>query len=118
MRILLFESDPLLADLIGKRLQNDAFDVDVAADASEAKRWGDVRTYELLILDLGVPPDGRTEMLRSIRAAKPDILIMALSASAHTDDRVRCMEAGADDFLMKPVTKESLEEKLQILGVV
>jgi DNA-binding response OmpR family regulator len=115
MRILLFESDPPLADLIGRRLQNDAFDVDVAADTSEVKRWVDSRTYELVILDLGSLQDGRTEVLRSIRAAKPDILILTLSTSAHTDDRVRCMESGADDFMTKPLSLAELSARVRAL---
>ena len=115
MRILLFESDPLLADLIGTRLQNDAFDVDVAADAAETKRWAEGRTYELVILDLGAPQDGRMEMLQGIRAAKPDILIMVLSASAQTDDRVRCMECGADDFMTKPLSLAEFSARVRAL---
>jgi len=115
MRILLFESDPLLADLIGKRLQNDAFDVDLAADAVETKRWVNDRTYELVIFDLGSPQDGRTEMLREIRAAKPEILIMALSTSAQTNDRVRCMEYGADDFMTKPLSLAEFSARVRAL---
>jgi DNA-binding response OmpR family regulator len=115
MRILLFESDPLLADLIGKRLQDDAFDVDVAADASEAHRWVGNRTYELVILDLGSAQDGRTEMVRGIRTAKPDILILTLSTSSHSDDRVRCMESGADDFMTKPLSLAELSARVRAL---
>lgn len=115
MRILLFESDPMLADLVGKRLQNDAFDVDVAADASEAQRWVDSRTYELAILDLGQSRDARIEMLRHFRVSKPDILIMALSGSADTDERIRCMEAGADDFMTKPLSLAEFSARVRAL---
>jgi two-component system, OmpR family, copper resistance phosphate regulon response regulator CusR len=115
MRILLFESDPLLADLVGKRLQNDAFDVDVAADAVETKQWAESRTYELVILDMGTPQDGRMEILQGIRVAKPDILIMALSTSAQTDDRVRCMECGADDFMTKPLSLAEFSARVRAL---
>jgi DNA-binding response OmpR family regulator len=96
-------------------LQNDSFDVDVAADASEAQRWVSSRTYELVILDLGLPQDGRTEMVRGIRAAKPDILILTLSTSSHTDDRVRCMESGADDFMTKPLSLAELSARVRAL---
>jgi DNA-binding response OmpR family regulator len=115
MRILLFESDPLLADLVGKRLQNDAFDVDVAAGASEAKQWVDGRTYELAILDLGQSWDGRMEMVRHIRTTKPDVLIMVLSASADAEDRVHCMEAGADDFMTKPLSLAEFSARVRAL---
>jgi DNA-binding response OmpR family regulator len=115
MRILMFESDPLLADLVGKRLQNDAFDVDVAADISEAQSWVESRTYELVILDLGSLQNSGVEMLRGIRVAKPSLLIMALSTSTLTDDRVRCMEAGSDDFMTKPLSLAELSARVRAL---
>lgn len=115
MQILILENDALLADLIRRRLQGESFDVDITGDAAEVQRLMGERAYDLLLLDLGQPQDEHLEMLWHVRMTRPDMPIMVLSANAEVDDRVRYMEAGADDFMTKPLSLVELSVRIRAL---
>jgi two-component system, OmpR family, copper resistance phosphate regulon response regulator CusR len=115
MSILVVEDDPILADFVGRYLQREGFEVDTAADGVEGQRLAATRTYRLVILDLGLPRAVELGTLRNIRAAKPDHLILVLSASSTVEDRMQCLEAGADDFMTKPFSVAELSARIRAL---
>ncbi|HXX20330.1 MAG TPA: response regulator transcription factor [Candidatus Acidoferrum sp.] len=115
MRILAVEDDPILADFVVRHLQAEKFDVVSAVSAAEAERQVETGAYDLVIFDLAVPINGNLDLLARIRATRPDILLLALSASVAVQDCIRCLESGADDYMTKPFSAAELSARVRAL---
>jgi len=115
MPILVVEQDSILADYIARFLKHAGFEVDVAEDGIEGQRMAARRTYRLVILDVGTPRSNELNTLSNIRATKPDHLILALSASSAVEDRLACLEAGADDYMTKPLSLAELSARMKAM---
>ncbi|WP_181702191.1 response regulator transcription factor [Chthonobacter albigriseus] len=102
MRILLVEDSQRLTGLLVERIHDAGWRVDVfstIADARTALREG---SHDLLLLDLGLPDGDGTDLIRALRAAGSAVPILVISARAGIEQRVAVLDAGADDFLLKP----------------
>lgn len=115
MRILVVEDDPALADFIVQHLQTERKDEIVAVSAAQAEHQPDAREYDVVILDLGLPISGGLELLSRLRAARPETLFLVLSASVSVQDCIRCLEAGADDYMTKPFSAAELSARIKAL---
>jgi len=115
MPILVVEQDSILADYIARFLKHEGFEVDIAEDGIEGQRMAARRTYRLVILDVGTPRSNELNTLSNIRATKPDHLILALSASSAVEDRLACLEAGADDYMTKPLSLAELSARMKAM---
>ena len=116
MRILLAEDDPVIADGICRALRRGGCAVDHVADGMEADAALAGQGYDLLILDLGLPRMNGIEVLKRLRARKSAQPVQILTAQDGVDDRVRGLDAGADDYLVKPFSLEELAARLRALG--
>jgi DNA-binding response OmpR family regulator len=115
MRILLVEDDSRIARFVAKGLREQAYAVDVAANGENALEQASVNTYDLVILDVMIPaPDG-FEVCRRLRDSGLRIPILMLTARDTTDDRVRGLDTGADDYLTKPFEFRELLARLRAL---
>jgi two-component system OmpR family response regulator len=113
MRVLLIEDDERLASLVKGALEAAAFNVDVESDGEVAHFRGDSESYEAVLLDLGLPTlDGITVMRRWRKAGKR-MPILVLTARDDWEERVEVIEAGADDYLVKPFHMEELLARLR-----
>jgi DNA-binding response OmpR family regulator len=115
MRLLLVEDNERLSALTGNALAKVGFDTDAfttAADAEEAIRTVE---YSAMILDLGLPDQDGLTLLRRLRASKNPLLILILTARGGIEDRVRGLDAGADDYLVKPFAQEELLARIRVL---
>ena len=111
MKLLLAEDDAILADALSASLRKAGFEVEVAANGAVAEYLLLRQTFDLGVLDLGLPlVDGLT-VLKRVRAARPTMPMMVLTALDGLDDRVAGLNAGADDYLTKPVEPALLEER-------
>lgn len=116
MRLLLIEDDELLADGMSRALRYAGYVVEWAADGRRADAWLAEREYDLIILDLGLPGLDGSEVLKRLRGRKQHTPVLVVSAREHLDERIRLLDLGADDYLVKPVAVAELEARIRALS--
>ena len=102
MRILIAEDDAIIADGLSRSLRQGGYAVDWAADGVAAEAALSTATYDLLILDLGLPKLSGLEVLKHLRARNSQLPVLILTALDGTGDRVKGLDLGADDYMVKP----------------
>jgi len=115
VRILLVEDETRVAGFIARGLREQAYAVDVAADGETAVYLASVNSYDLVILDLMIPVKDGYAVCRELRAGGLGIPILMLTARDAVDDRVAGLDAGADDYLVKPFDFKELLARLRAL---
>ncbi len=115
MRLLLVEDDPELGRRLSERLRGAGFAVELATSRSEAEDWPDVDRMAAVILDLGLPDGSGLDLLRHWRNRRVETPILILTARGSWQDKVEGLNAGADDFVVKPVRFEELVARLNAL---
>jgi two-component system, OmpR family, response regulator QseB len=115
VRLLLIEDDPMIGEAIRAGLKRDGFTVDWVHDAAAADAALATEPFELALLDLGLPGRGGLSFLKALRErgdARPVLIITARDAVA---DRVQGLDAGADDYLVKPFDLDELAARIRAL---
>ena len=102
MRILITEDEKDLANAIARGLQKQGYATDIAYDGEEALFMLDVSDYDLVILDLNLPKVDGVEVCKRIRVSGSPVGVLMLTARSGLDDRIKGLEQGADDYLVKP----------------
>jgi two-component system OmpR family response regulator len=115
MRILIAEDDVLLADGLSRALRQSGYIVDWANSGKQADHWLNTQNYDLVVLDLGLPNLTGSEVLQRLRQRKQRLPVMILSACDALDERIRLLDLGADDYLVKPVAMSELEARMRAL---
>lgn len=115
MRLLLVEDDALLGDGVRAGLQQSGFVVDWVKDGQAAKLALEAETYALVVLDLGLPRLSGTDLLKWLRATGNDTPVLILTARDTVADRVNGLDAGADDYLIKPFDLDELSARIRAL---
>ena len=115
MRILLVEDDTVLADALARALVQSAHAVDIVATGDEADAALALGRYDLAILDIGLPGISGLEVLQRLRARRSTMPVLMLTAMDTLEDRVRGLDAGADDYLAKPFDLPELEARVRAL---
>jgi DNA-binding response OmpR family regulator len=115
MRILVAEDDAPLANFLLQRLVQERFAVQLASDGAEAQRLAANQPFDLVILDSNLPGMAGLDVLRGIRSRKPDLPVMIVTGSAVVEERVRGLDAGADDYLAKPFEFAELAARIRAL---
>ena len=116
MRILLAEDDAMLGDGIARSLRENAHAVDWVRDGASALDHWRASEYELVLLDLGLPRKDGLAVLRDGRAAGLESNVLILTARDEVADRVAGLDAGADDYLIKPFNLDELLARIRALG--
>jgi DNA-binding response OmpR family regulator len=111
MRLLAVEDEPVLSKLLKDNLTREGFAVDVAAGIEDAQAHLDTVEYDLVLLDLGLPDGDGLHLLPAIRA-KAQLPVIAITARDSIDDRIRGLNAGADDYLVKPFALDELVARI------
>lgn len=115
MRILLAEDDSMLGDGLRAGLRQAGFQVDWVRDGLAAERELRAVDYAAAVLDLGLPGQDGMEVLRALRAARNTTPVLVLTARDAVPDRIRGLDAGADDYVLKPVDLHELAARLRSL---
>lgn len=116
MRVLVVEDERRLAEFVGKGLTEAGYAVDVAEDGDQALSWARVVNYDLIVLDVMLPKRDGLDVSRTLRARGLKTPILMLTARDAVDDRVRGLDSGADDYLVKPFAFAELLARLRALA--
>jgi two-component system OmpR family response regulator len=116
MRVLVAEDDQRLARILKRGLEADGHVVDVVHDGDAALSGGLDDTYEVLVLDVMMPGIDGFEVVRRLRERRISTPALMLTARGELDDRVRGLDSGVDDYLVKPFAFEELSARLRALG--
>ena len=115
MRILMAEDDEALASFVKKGLESEHYAVDVSGDGEQSRAMACEFDYDLVVLDLNLPRCDGISVLRAVRARKPTMPILVLTGRSRVEDRVQCLDLGADDYLMKPFSFTELSARIRAL---
>ena len=115
MRLLVVEDEPKVARFIERGLREEHFAVDVAFDGAAGLDLALVHDYDLVILDVMLPKMDGFEVLEELRNAKRPCKVLMLTARDSVKDRVKGLESGADDYLVKPFAFEELLARVRVL---
>ena len=115
MRILVIEDEAALLEQIQRRLEEESYSVDTSADGREGLYFATEYPIDLAIVDLGLPGMPGLEVIKKLRADGKDFPILILTARGKWDEKVKGLEAGADDYVVKPFHMEELLARLRAL---
>ena len=115
MRILLVEDDRALGEGIRTALKPEGYTVDWLQDGASALHALNHESFELVILDLGLPRLDGLELLKRLRAAGKPVPVLVLTARDATSDRIAGLDAGADDYVLKPYDLDELLARIRAL---
>jgi DNA-binding response OmpR family regulator len=115
MRILVAEDDSALASFVKKGLEAEHYAVDISADGEQARALASELDFDIIILDLTLPHLDGVSILRFVRTRKPSVPILVLTGRNRIEDRVQCLDLGADDYLMKPFSFSELSARIRAL---
>jgi len=115
MRLLLVEDEPRLRTQLAERLSNCGYVVEQAVDGAEGLYFCTEYPLDLAVVDLGLPDFSGMELIRRLRDQGRSLPVLVLTARDRWQDKVEALEAGADDYLVKPFQFEELQARLNAL---
>src|SRR5579859_1053674 len=115
MRLLLVEDDPMIGDAIRAGLKREGFTVDWVRSAEAAGTALETEPYELALLDLGLPGRDGVTLLKALRGKGVSLPVLIITARDAVADRVAGLDAGADDYLVKPFDLDELAARIRAL---
>jgi two-component system, OmpR family, response regulator QseB len=115
MRILLVEDDSMIGESVSEGLKSEGYAVDWVRDGQEAETSIAATPYSLVVLDLGLPRRDGIDVLRGIRERHVDVPVLVMTARDTVRDRIKGLDAGADDYLVKPFDLDELTARARAL---
>ena len=115
MRLFIVEDDLVLADGLKNSLMQSGYAIDVANNGLDADSILVYQTFDLVVLDLGLPKLSGFEVLKRLRSRGSKTPVLILTANGNVDDRVKGLDLGADDYLSKPFVLAELEARARAL---
>lgn len=115
MRLLVVEDENELRQQLVDYLHRQGYIVESAADGREAAFMGRENPYDLAVIDIGLPQLSGVDVIRQLRAQNKNFPVLILTARGHWQDKVEGLEAGADDYMVKPFHNEELKARINAL---
>jgi DNA-binding response OmpR family regulator len=116
VKILIAEDDAPLASFVVKAFKHEGQDAEAAADGQKALQRLKAGSFDMLILDLNLPVTSGHEVLKTLRNMNSDLPVLILSGTSQVEERVACLDAGADDYLTKPFSFSELSARVRALS--
>lgn len=113
MRVLVVEDDDLIGSAVHKSLVRNGYAVDWIRRGNDLALAMATHDYECVLLDLGLPDIGGEELLHTIRSRRPDISVVVMTARGGVQDRIRLLDIGADDYMIKPIDLDELAARMR-----
>ncbi|HPE62041.1 MAG TPA: response regulator [Thiolinea sp.] len=115
MRILLVEDDSLIGTAIGQALKDEAYALDWVTDGAQALTAIQTQDYGLILLDLGLPRHDGFEVLQQLRQGRKPVPVIIITARDAVEERIRGLDFGADDYLVKPFAIDELLARMRAI---
>ena len=115
MRILVVEDEPAMNELVVKKLVSEHYSVDTCNNGADALDYFFMAEYDAVVLDIMLPKLSGLEFLQKVRSQSSSVPILLLTALDSIEDRVKGLDAGADDYLVKPFAFDELLARLRVL---
>lgn len=115
MRLLVVEDERYLLDILKKRLTREHYSVDACMDGNSAWDYIELADYDGIVLDIMLPGMDGITILKKLRAAGKQTPVLLLTARDSIEDRVKGLDAGADDYLVKPFAFEELLARIRVM---
>ncbi len=115
MRLLIVEDERALRSVLTERLKKEGYSVDTSSNGTDARHYLSAAPYDLVLLDIMLPGVDGLTLLQELRAQGSDTPVLLLTARDTIEDRVRGLDAGADDYLIKPFSYEELLARIRVL---
>jgi DNA-binding response OmpR family regulator len=112
-RILLIDDEPGIVRLISRALAAEDYDIQSADTGARGLELARAESYDLVVLDLRLPDIDGVSLLQEILGVRPDQRVLVLSVMSDVDSRVRCLEIGAADYLVKPFTLDEFRARVR-----
>jgi DNA-binding response OmpR family regulator len=116
MHVLIVEDEPNIAAYVKRGLEEQRYAVDVARTGREALEWTDAVVFDLIVLDILLPELDGLSVCRELRTRGVEAPVLMLTARGDVDDRVAGLDAGADDYLVKPFSLRELLARLRAIA--
>jgi len=116
VRVLLVEDEPAVRDAVERALRGAGHKADLAREGPQGLEMAMTNPYDAVVLDLGLPGLDGVEVCRRLRAKGNEVPVLMLTARAAVKDRVEGLDAGADDYLVKPFALDELLARIRALG--
>ena len=113
MRVLLVEDDRMIGEVVAQALKDASYAVDWVRDGQTAINTLATQVYDLVLLDLGLPKRDGLEVLRGVRGKNNPVPVLILTARDTLDDRIRGLDSGADDYILKPFEMTELLARMR-----
>ncbi len=115
MRVLLVEDDKIIGDGVAASLDLEGFAVDWVEDVESSESALEANNYEMVILDIGLPDGSGLDVLKKIRSSRNNVPVLILTAYDDVSYKVKGLDSGADDYLIKPFKLDELKARLRAL---
>ena len=115
MRVLVVEDEPRMANLIRQGLEEEAYAVDVVNNGRDVFPWVQSADYDIILLDIMLPGMNGLDVCRQLRAEGFNMPVLMLTARDTLPDKVKGLDSGADDYLVKPFAIEELTARMRAL---
>lgn len=115
MRILVVEDEKKVASFIKRGLEQESYAVDIVHDGEEGELFARTNDYDAIILDIMLPKKNGLDVLKSLKEAHVEAPVILLTARDSVEDRVKGLNLGADDYLVKPFAFEELTARLNVM---